>query len=106
MSGLTEIMWTEQAGMPLLLLLQLLPLLGRLRFAFKERSTAGLARQGLRARRTVARHRRRSHINPTLPALQLAERFAPLAYHVAVDGLSLLFLLLVALLTFLMSSMA
>jgi hypothetical protein len=32
-----------------------------------------------------------SHINPTLRSLQLAERFEPLAYHVAVDGISLIF---------------
>ena len=104
MSGLTEIMWTEQAGMPLLLLLQLLPLLGAVVvFAFKERSTAVLLGKVFALGELLLGIVVVSHINPTLPALQLAERFAPLAYHVAVDGLSLLFLLLVALLTFLMT---
>ncbi len=41
MSGFSEIFWFEQAGLPLLLILQLLPLLGAaVVFAFKERLTA------------------------------------------------------------------
>ena len=102
--GLREIFWYEQAGVPLLLLLQLLPLLGAaLVFAWRERSTAvmlgklvalGELLLGLAAVRLI---------DPTAPALQLAERFAPLAYHVAVDGLSLTFVLVAALLTVLMT---
>ncbi|MCK6413255.1 MAG: NADH-quinone oxidoreductase subunit M [Azonexus sp.] len=101
---LHEIFWSAQAIQPWLLWLQALPLLGaalvyllgerqgavRLGkvLAFAELLLAGLA---LRA------------IDAGSPALQLAERFAPLAYHVAVDGLALIFVLLAALLTFLMT---
>ena len=104
MNGLSEIFWNEQAGLPLLLLLQLLPLLGAAAvFALQERTAAvllgkifALAELGL-AIVVVGR------INPLSPSLQLAERFAPLAYHVAVDGISLIFVLSTALLTFLMT---
>jgi len=44
-----------------------------------------------------------SRIQPLSPALQLAERFGPFGYHVAVDGISVVFLLVAALLTFLMT---
>ncbi len=104
MSGLTEIFWNEQAGLPLLFWLQALPLIGAaVVYTLQERASAvllgkvfALAEFGL-AIVVVGR------INPLSPALQLAERFAPLAYHVAVDGISLIFVLSTALLTFLMT---
>jgi NADH-quinone oxidoreductase subunit M len=104
MRGLTEIFWYQQAGLPLLFWLQALPLIGAaVVYALKERASAvllgkvfALAELGL-AIIVVSR------INPLSPALQLAERFAPLAYHVAVDGISLIFVLSTALLTFLMT---
>lgn len=104
MSGLTEIFWNEQVGLPLLFWLQALPLVGAaVVYALQERASAvllgkvfALAEFGL-AIVVVGR------INPLSPALQLAERFAPLAYHVAVDGISLIFVLSTALLTFLMT---
>src|SRR6185369_11781545 len=96
--------WPAQAGLPVLLILQLLPAAGAaLVYFLGERQSAvtvgklvalGELLFGLLAVR---------FIDPGLPALQLAERFAPLAYHVAVDGLSLTFLLVAALLTFLMT---
>jgi NADH-quinone oxidoreductase subunit M len=103
-SGLTEIFWNEQAALPLLFWLQALPLIGAaVVYALKERASAvllgkvfALAELGLAI--VVV-----SHINPLSPTLQLAERFAPLAYHVAVDGISLIFVLSTALLTFLMT---
>jgi NADH-quinone oxidoreductase subunit M len=102
--GLTEILWTEQAGLPLLIILQLLPLLGAaVVFAFDERRTGVTLGKVFALGELVLCIVAVRHIDPTLPALQLAERFAPLAYHVAVDGLSLLFLLVAALLTFLMT---
>ena len=102
--GFSEIFWHAQAGLPLLFLVQVLPLLGAaLVFACGERSTAVIAgklvallEMGLAIAATLS-------INPTLPELQLAERFAPLAYHVAVDGLSLVLILVAALLTLLMT---
>jgi len=103
-NSLSEIFWYQQAGLPLLLLLQLLPLLGAaVVFAFKERAAAVLAGKVFALAELALAIVTVSQINPLSPALQLAERFAPLAYHVAVDGLSLLFLLVAALLTFLMT---
>lgn len=103
-AAFSEIFWPAQAGLPLLLILQLLPAAGAaLVYFLGERTSAvtvgklfalGELLFGLLAVR---------FIDPGLPALQLAERFAPLAYHVAVDGLSLTFLLVAALLTFLMT---
>lgn len=104
MSGLSEIFWNEQAAAPLLLLLQLLPLLGAaVVFALRERSTAVWAGKIFALLELLLAGLATSRIDPLSPALQLAERFAPLAYHVAVDGLSLVFLLLAALLTLLMT---
>jgi NADH-quinone oxidoreductase subunit M len=103
-SGLSEIFWNEQAALPLLLMLQLLPLFGAaVVYAFNERRTAVTLGKVFALSELVLGIVVVSHINPMLPSLQLAERFDPLAYHVAVDGLSLLFLLLAALLTFLMT---
>ena len=103
-NSLSEIFWYQQAGLPLLLLLQLLPLFGAaVVFAFKERTAAVLAGKVFALAELALAVVTVSQINPLSPALQLAERFAPLAYHVAVDGLSLLFLLVAALLTFLMT---
>jgi NADH-quinone oxidoreductase subunit M len=102
--GLSEILWSEQAGLPLLLLLQLLPLLGAaVVYAFNERRAGVTLGKLFALGELLLSIVVVSHINPTLPSLQLAERFTPLAYHVAVDGLSLLFLLVAALLTFLMT---
>lgn len=102
--SLSEIFWNQQARLPLLLLLQLLPLFGAaVVFAFKERKTAVVAGKVFALAELVLAIVTVSHIKPLSSALQLAERFAPLAYHVAVDGLSLLFLLVAALLTLLMT---
>lgn len=102
--GFTEILWQRQATLPLLLLLQVLPLLGAaLIFAFKERTTAVVLGKAFALGELLLAIVAVVHLDPTLPALQLAERFAPLAYHVAVDGLSMVFILSAALLTFLMT---
>lgn len=104
MSGLTEIFWNEQAALPLLLCLQLLPLIGAaVVYAFKERTTAVVTGKLFALAELALAIVVVGHINPLSPSLQLAERFAPLAYHVAADGLSLLFVLSTALLTFLMT---
>ncbi len=104
MAAFTEMFWNEQTSLPLLLILQLLPLFGAaVVLALGERLSAVLAGKVFALAELVLCIVALSQINPTLPDLQLAERFAPLAYHVAVDGLSLIFLLLSALLTFLMT---
>lgn len=104
MAGFSEILWQQQASLPWLLILQLLPLLGALVvFACNERSTAVLAGKIVAFSELVLSIVALSCIDPTSPAVQLAERFEPLAYHAAVDGLSLVFLLVTVLLTFLMT---
>ncbi len=103
MSGFSEIFWEQQSGLPLLVLLQLLPLFGAaLVFAFQERASAVVAGKVFALGELLLAIVATSRIDPLQPALQLAERFAPLAYHVAVDGLSLIFLLVAALLTLLL----
>lgn len=104
MGQMSEIFWFEQSGVPLLLLLQCLPLFGALIvFAFKERPTAVIAGKVFAFAEFLLSIVAVSRMQPLKPALQLAERFEPLAYHVAVDGLSLVFLLVTTLLTFLMT---
>lgn len=104
MSGFSEIFWSEQASLPLLAILQLLPLFGAaVVFAFKERSTAVTAGKVFTLAELLLCLIVTSKINPSSATLQLAERFAPLGYHVAVDGLSIVFLLVAALLTVLMT---
>ena len=104
MGGFSEILWAEQAGIPLLLVLQLLPLVGAaVVFAFNERSTAVAAGKLFALAELLLCIVVASRIKPVSATLQLAERFAPLGYHVAVDGISLVFLLVAALLTFLMT---
>jgi NADH-quinone oxidoreductase subunit M len=102
-SGFSEIFWEQQSGLPLLILLQLLPLLGAaLVFAFQERASAVVVGKVVALGELLLAIVATSRIDPLHPALQLAERFGPLAYHVAVDGLSLIFLLVAALLTLLL----
>lgn len=98
---MTELPWNEHAGLPLLALLQLLPLVGagvllwwgeRLRaaflggvFAFAELALALWVYRSM----DVAN-----------PAFQLAERLelpGPLSYHAGADGITVLFVLLAAL---------
>ncbi|PKO90512.1 MAG: NADH-quinone oxidoreductase subunit L [Betaproteobacteria bacterium HGW-Betaproteobacteria-12] len=104
MGGFSEIFWNEQATLPLLLILQLLPLAGAaLVFALGERPAAVALGKVIAVLELALCLLATARIDPSLPALQLAERFAPLAYHVAVDGLSLVLLLVAALLTLLMT---
>jgi NADH-quinone oxidoreductase subunit M len=102
--GLSEIFWGNQAGQPLLIWLQLIPLLGAaFVFTFKERSTAVIAGKVFALAELLLCIFVTSHIDPLSPSLQLAERLDLIGYHVAVDGLSVVFLLLTALLTLLMT---
>ena len=104
MNGLSEIHWTAQVSLPWLAILQILPLLGAaFVFAFKERSTAVMAGKVFALAELLLAVLVTTQINPTSPALQLAERVDVIAYHVAVDGISAVFLLVATLLTFLMT---
>jgi NADH-quinone oxidoreductase subunit M len=104
MGGLSQIFWNEQTTLPLLLILQLLPLFGAACvFALGERTAAVAVGKLFAVFELLFCLVATARVNPTLPAMQLAEHFSPLAYHVAVDGLSLVFILLAALLTLLMT---
>jgi NADH-quinone oxidoreductase subunit M len=104
MHGLSEIHWQLQASLPWLLLLQLLPVGGALVvYALGERKTAVVAGKVFALLELALGVVAVSCLKPLDPALQLAERFAPLAYHVGADGISLTFVLVAALLTFLMT---
>lgn len=101
---LTEILWAQQAGWPLLAGLQLLPLFGAaLVLALGERTAAvALGRLTALAELGVAVLVYR-HVDAASPALQLAERIVWLGYHAATDGVAALFVLLAALLATLMT---
>lgn len=104
MGGFGELFWTSQGGLPLLFVLQVLPLAGAaVVFMLRERTGAVVAGKIVAALELVLCVAVASQVNPQLPALQLAERFPLLGYHVAVDGISVVFLLVAALLTFLMT---
>ncbi|WP_371323365.1 NADH-quinone oxidoreductase subunit M [Dechloromonas sp. ZY10] len=101
---LQEILWSAQAVQPWLLWLQVLPFAGAgLVLALGERRSAVTLGKLLALAELLLALGALRALDPGLPALQLAERFAPLAYHVAVDGLSVVFILLAALLTLLMT---
>jgi NADH-quinone oxidoreductase subunit M len=99
-----EIFWNQQAALPWLALLQLLPLFGAaVVFALGERSTAVAAGKLFALAELVLVGILAKHVDPMQPIFQLAERIDLLGYHVAVDGISILFLLLTAPLTLLMT---
>jgi NADH-quinone oxidoreductase subunit M len=103
-NGFSEIAWFEQAGLPLLAILQLLPLAGAaLVFLLGERQAAVVTGKLVALAELLLTLVIASRIQPLSPALQLAERLGPFGYHVAVDGISVVFLLVAALLTFLMT---
>ena len=102
--GLSEIAWQEQAALPLLVWLQLLPLAGALLlFALKERPAAVTLGKVFALAEFALALVVTAHVDPLQPALQLAERLDGIGYHAGVDGISLVFVLLAALLTFLMT---
>lgn len=104
---MTEIHWTLQSGYPILAALQLLPLVGAaLLFFIDERRGVVLGRLLVVAELLLAADLYR-HIDVGTPALQLAERLpvlGPFGYHAAADGVTVLFVLLSALLIFLIST--
>ena len=104
---MTEIHWSSQLPFPILGLLQLLPLLGAalLLFLGERRGavTLGRAVALLELLIAVILFRR---IDASVPTFQFAERFGlwePFAYHAAADGVTVLFVLLATLVSFLLS---
>jgi len=100
----SETFWFQQAALPLLALLQLLPLVGAaLVYALGERPAAVLGGKLCALAVLLFAGYVAAQVDPTRAGLQLAERGALLGYHVAVDGIAIVFLLLAALLTLLMT---
>lgn len=103
----SEIPWSAQAAWPLLTGLQLLPLAGAgLMLALRRDRPAilaGIALTGLELVLALVLWR---HYDPVQPALQFAEHAhlgGWLDYHAAVDGVSILFILLTAFLSLLVA---
>lgn len=103
MTGLSEILWTQQSMLPLLALLQLLPLFGAvLVLGLGERPWAVLAGKTVALAEMALAAWTVSRIDPGSAAFQLAERLPWVGYHAAMDGISAVFILLTALLTLLL----
>lgn len=102
---MSEIFWNQQINVPLLGLMQWLPLIGAglLHYFGERRGMVSLGR-GLVVLELVLAFVLYRHYDATSSAMQLAERLdilGPLAYHAAVDGVSVLFIVLASLITFL-----
>ncbi len=103
----TELHWSAHAGQPLLGVLQLLPLLAAVAMITFRQSTRvvhiGLALVVAELFLAIYLY---AGYDPSNPAMQFAERLAlpgPLDYHAAVDGVSVLFILLTALISLLVT---
>jgi NADH-quinone oxidoreductase subunit M len=99
---LSELNWSTQSDLPLLALLQLLPLLAAA-LVWVWRDGPRVNRLGILAAggELLLAIRLYGVYDPGVPGMQLAERqdlIGPLAYHAGVDGVSVLFVLLTALL--------
>lgn len=104
---MTEILWHQQAAFPILGTLQLLPLLlAGVLYYFRERpGVIHLGRLAILAELLLAFYLYHS-FDAGSASLQMAERlgfFGPFSYHVAADGVTVLFILLAALIVFLIS---
>ena len=87
LANFEEILWSAQGGVPLLLLMQLLPLLGAgLVFLLGERRSAVTLGKVIALGELLLAFTAVRAIDAGVPALQLAERFGPLAYHVGWMG--------------------
>ena len=102
---LAEIHWTAQSGYPILATLQLLPLLAvPLLLSLRNRSALYAVAIGLALAELLLTINLYQRFNPLEPAMQLAERLPLLpilGYHAAVDGMSVLLMLLTSLLSLL-----
>lgn len=103
----TELHWSAQGDLPLLALLQVLPLVAAL-LAWAWRDRSWLIQFGILAAALELLLAVRLYLlyDPSTVAMQFAERvvlIGPLAYHAAVDGVSVLFVLLSGLLSLLVT---
>ena len=102
---MAELHWTAQSSYPILATLQLLPLLAiPLLLSLRNRSALYAAAIGLALTELLLTIDLYLRFNPMEPALQFAERLPllpVLGYHAAVDGMSVLLMLLTSLLSLL-----
>lgn len=105
MSGnFQEIAWSAQAAFPALAVLQLLPLAGAaLVLGLGERRWAVFAGKGVALAEFALAIAATLSLTPGSSAFQLAERVDWLGYHAGADGVSLIFVLVATLLTWLMT---
>lgn len=104
MPAFNEISWSVQAQVPLLLALQVLPLLAAaLVRLLGERRAAVLAGKLCALAELLLACFTAMQVDAGSRAFQLAEHWPALAYHVAVDGIAVVFVLAGSLLTFLMT---
>jgi NADH-quinone oxidoreductase subunit M len=104
---MTETYWYDTVGLPLLALLQVLPLIGAaLVWRLDDRPWAGALGRGLVLLELLLAVVLLRVLDSASPVLQLAEFVdlpGPLDYHAAADGVTVLFVLLTALITLLVS---
>ena len=99
-----ELEWTRQAAFPILAVLQLLPLLGAvLVFFLRERPVAVVLGRAFAVAELLLAIQLYHWLDASSPALQFAERIGVVGYHAGADGVTALFVLLTALITFLLS---
>ena len=104
MIHVSEVVWQAQGEWPLLLLLQLLPLAAALMLWWLKNSSAakviGLLAVSCEMLLAINLYR---HFDITVNVMQFAEQWSLLpGYHAAVDGMSVIFILLSALLSLLL----
>jgi NADH-quinone oxidoreductase subunit M len=101
---MTEIAWTQQAGWPILAVLQLLPLCGAAAvFALGERGAAVVLGRLVALAELALGFVLYRYLDARSAAMQLAERIDGFGYHAAADGVTALFVLLAALIVALMT---
>lgn len=101
---LVELHWTRHSALPLLLLLQALPLIGAgILLALRERRWAEQLGRAFFALELLLAIQLYAGIDGTSSALQFAERLDPLFYRVGADGVTALFVLVAALIGLLLS---
>jgi len=104
--NLAELHWTTQSSYPILAALQLLPLVASVLLAsLRGRAAVYPAAIGLGMAELLLALDLYRHFDPAEPAMQLAEQLPLLpllGYHAAVDGMSVLFILLTAVLSLLL----
>jgi len=103
----TELNWTLNSPYPVLITLQLLPLAGALlMLALKDSlrlKQVGLLVAGVEMLLVIDMYRRYNHTTATMQFAERLDLFGPFAYHAAVDGISIVFMLLTALMCLLVA---